>query len=228
MNQVLKTPQENRNQGQDALFRSMCLRYSDLLAEEGISKRPFKSPELPSFSKLTIEKKRDAIDQLCCALELLDETRAEGASLKDSPRLLWRCIRKLGWIPQSDVFDKIESGDVVEIYDLRQKHIFQNLEFFNWISYTIEEVFSMHWYEGVRREPGIVERLYELASRILSGEYATTMPSGIPEHSIQEVGSELELNYLMTLRYLSPLKENGATIGFVVTWRGRNLVEERA
>ena len=106
---------------------------------------------------------------------------------------------------------------------LGQKHVFQNLEFFNWISFTIEEVFSTHWYEAVIRPPGMVELLYELASKLLSGEYATTMPSGIPEHSIEEVGSELELKYLMNVRYLSPLKENGSVVGFVVTWRGRGL-----
>src|SRR5271169_939861 len=97
-------------------FRQMCLYYSDLLALEGKKVKPFRSPDLPVFSALTAEQKQNATDFIGMALEIFEETRAEGFKLNDSPKLLWRALRKLGWTPQSDVFDRIGENDVVNIY----------------------------------------------------------------------------------------------------------------
>ena len=69
-------------------FRRMCLYYSDLLALEGKKVKPFRSPELPVFSALTAEQKKSAVDFIGTALEIFEETRAEGFKLNDSPKLL--------------------------------------------------------------------------------------------------------------------------------------------
>ena len=71
----------------------MCLYYASLLAKEGVRVRPFRSPELPVFSKLKDSDKKSAIAQVSTVLEVFEEVLAKDGSLKDSNKLVWRALR---------------------------------------------------------------------------------------------------------------------------------------
>jgi hypothetical protein len=212
-------------QGPEQRFREMALLYSRFLEQEGIRVRPFHSSDLPCFSKLNAEQKNEAISQIASLLEIFEETQSEQGRLKDSPRLLWRTLRKLKWIPQPDIFDKIQDGDVVEIYSVEHKHIFQNLEFFNWVSHTLEEIYCTPWYAAVQREQNVIEAMYGVAAKLVSGEQTSTVDPAIPEHWIEEVGTELLLKYFLSMRFVSPLRADGRPVGYVVVWRARDRAE---
>ena len=159
----------------DEKFRQMCLDYTELLAEEGTRVRPFRLPTLPFFSKLVLKKRSKRSKKSVTRLEVFEETRGEGFRLKDSPKLIWRSLIKLGWNPPSDIFDKIGDDDVIAIYDTEHTHVFQNLNFFEWMSFSLEELYSTPFYQYARREQWAAEAAYKIAVEVSSG--ARSRPS---------------------------------------------------
>ena len=194
-------------------FRQMCLYYSDLLALEGKKVRPFRSPDLPVFSALTAEQKKSAIDFIGTALEIFEETRAEGFKLNDSPRLLWRALRKLGWTPQSDVFDRMGEKDVINIYTPQNIQIFQNLNFFDWVTLTLEDLYGAPWHAYSRREAKCAEQADQTAVELFTGILTSTVTPDIPEHYVEEIGTDEAYTIFIKIHTVSPLRQNGQVVG---------------
>jgi len=202
-------------------FRQLCLYYGDLLALEGKKVKPFRSADLPVFSTLTVEQKRNAIDFIGTALEIFEETRAEGFKLGDSPKLMWRAIRKLGWTPQSDIFDRIFDGDVLTIYSARQIQVFQNLNFFDWVTLTLEDLYAAPWHVYSRRVATAAELLYQNGVEIFTGVRTATYDPKVPEHYCEELGTEGLSKFYIKVQWLSPLKQGGQVAGVLVVNRCR-------
>ena len=216
---ALKKIQDLTDHGEK--FRQMCLHYAHLLAAEGKIVKPFHSSELPVFSALNAEQKQTAIDFIGSALVVFEETQAEGFRLSDSPRLLWRALRKLKWTPQSDVFDKIHETDVVTVYSAQQIQTFQNLNFFDWVSVTLEDLYAAPWHHYSRREAKCAELIYKHAIELFSGGRPSTFSPGIPEHYIEEVGTEGLTKFYIDVHTFSPLKQDGQIVGALVLNRCR-------
>ncbi len=202
-------------------FRELCCYYSDLLASEGKKVRPIRGPDLPVFSALPLEKKQRAIDFITSALEVFEETRAEGYKLVDSPKLLWRSLRKLGWTPQSDVFDRIGDKDVVNVYSSEQVQVFQNLNFFDWVSLTLEELYANPWHQYSRRERHCAELAYQSAVEVFHGVRASTFSPDIPEHYVEEIDTAENRKFYIKIHTASPLRQNGNVVGLLAINRCR-------
>jgi hypothetical protein len=136
--------------------------------------------------------------------------------------MLWRSLRRGGWTPNSDVFDAIEKDDTVEVYSLQMKQIFRNLEFFKYISYTLEEVHGGTWYELVSRDDEAQKILFESAMKIVTGEVKTTVDvSHVPNHMIQELRSPEKRKMMIQMKVLSPVMRDGETIAIIAVNRTR-------
>ena len=183
----------------------MCLYYADLLAKEGVRVRPFRGPELPVFSKLKENEKQSAIAQVSTVLEVFEEVMAAGGSLKDSNKLVWRAMAKLGWTPTSDAFSRMEDGDIICFHDATQRMVFQNLNFFDWVSYTLEDLYGGMWYTHSRREDQVAQKIYELAVEVFTGVHETSIEPDLPEHVMHEVDTEEMLKFLIKIKCVSPL-----------------------
>lgn len=210
-------PLQEKTPGCDELFKRQCVEFSELLAEAGVQVRPFRSLDLPFFSKLDDDRKKRAVSELGFALEVYRETRAEGFEVKDSPKLIWRMLRKLGWTPQSDFFDKVDDDDVIQIYTRDQAAVFYNLNFFKWITYTIEDLYTRPWFELSRRDESAMMKLYEVAVEILSGVRMGTSLLDVPAHRCEEMDSEGMSKFWIQVKYASPVKKDGEVMGMLVT-----------
>ncbi|OFZ18453.1 MAG: hypothetical protein A2X94_00470 [Bdellovibrionales bacterium GWB1_55_8] len=200
-------------------FRQMSLLYSQMVHEEGILVRPFRSPGLELFANSSPERQLAAIDCLSESLEIFTELRDEGCSLKDTPRLLWRSLNRLRLIPEKDIFDKISDEDVVEIYSLDHRQRFRNLKFFEVCSFSIEDIFAVEWWNVTRRDPEIERKLYDIGQGFVTGKTDKTIEIGIPEHVFEEVNSTELLKCKIQLKYMSPLRTDGRLSAVMVTNR---------
>src|SRR5262249_50245473 len=97
-------------------FRQLCELYAAVGAREGVRIRPYRDPSVPAFSSLPEDRKHAVIAALSQALECFEDASAAQEALRDSPRLLWRALRKLGLTPRSDLFDKIRDTDVINCF----------------------------------------------------------------------------------------------------------------
>jgi hypothetical protein len=196
-----------------ARFRALLEYFAEIAALEGTIKQPYTSPELLLFQKMKPTQQEEAIRLLTLTLEVFDETRAEGYRLKDNPQLLWRCLRRLKMTPRSDVFDRISDTDVVEVYSPEYLGIFRNLQFYDKVSYPIEDVFCEDLWALSEREPVAAAQLREVAQRFFEGQIQETYDPQIPEHLVWETKSPLLFDISVKIKFLSPLFSNGNLCG---------------
>ena len=219
MNHSIRATSPSDTRDLNERFKLLCLQYVEMLREEGTRVRAFRGPELPLFSALKPEEQGAVIAHLEMALEVFGETRTDGYKLKDSPKLMWRALRKLGWTPCPDIFDKMTDDDVVVVYSPDQKQVFQNLCFFDWVSLTLEDLYAAPWTQYSRRDPEIQRRLHEQGVRLFTGQITGTFDPCLPEHACEEVDTEELLKFSIHIRYISPLKAQGAICGALVVNR---------
>jgi hypothetical protein len=200
-------------------FRLKAELFSKILGEEGISVRPFDSPELLHFSILSSEQQLCVLRTINHSLGVFAEMKEAGESLRDSPRLLWRSLRHLGWRPRSDVFDKIEDEDVIEVYSAEKTGLFRNLVFYENVSYSIEDLFSRSVFELTWREPRFVELSMGVFERVFSGEVRETIAAGIEKHLLRETSSPEKLELMIDLKWISPLHIEGELGGILAVSR---------
>jgi hypothetical protein len=175
------------------------------------------------ISSLGEDQKVKIISRLQSDVLLFEETLGAKERLTDSPRLLWRYLVKSGLTPCSDIFGKIEETDVLNVYGLDQDLIFQNFSFFDWTSFTLEQIFFEKWYKATQRDPAVTRQVYEAAVKVFSGESKGTVDPEIPWHVVEEVESELLFQFHLRIKYISPLFVNQNIAGLLAVNECREL-----
>lgn len=202
-------------------FRALALRYQEIAAAEGVRLTPFRGPDMPLFSKATPQARKTATDFLESIVAVHEETLAATENPINTRQLLWRALRRLSLVPGPEVFDHIANDDVVIIYNDQQTAVFWNLQFFNYSSLTVEEMFFGLWYEFTRRAPEIQAKLYEMAMNLISGKITGTFVPGVPAHEVEEVGTLECMKTMMELPHGSVLTKDGKLGGILIVQRMR-------
>src|SRR5690606_17702992 len=101
---------------------------------------------------------------------------AVGGTLRDSSfQVFWNVLRRFDLRPCSDLFDLLDSNDVIEVYRYDFIQIYRNLRFLELCTYSLDEVFSYEWPELFHRKQEINFELFDLTREILSGAKKTTL-----------------------------------------------------
>jgi hypothetical protein len=202
------------------LFRTLLRQQCALVAREGITLVPFESEGIPHFRRLSIERRQEVLHQVSETVAVYDELLTESLSLRDNSQLLWRCLRRLKLVPSGDLFDKLTNEDIIVIFAPDQRQIFRNLEFLRHSILTLEELYTTEWYRYTRRDPGITQKIRELAADLSTGKKIGTFDPGIEEHVIEQVGSNGPAKLRIKINYVSPVTSDGKIAGIVVVERG--------
>ena len=111
-------------------FRRLTQEFADALLIYNIKVTPFSLNGKLHFNKCSLRKKREIIAFLDLNLWLVKESiRAGGSETPSAKNLLWRLLQKTRLIPEDDIFDKINDGDLVEVYFTDHTPLFRNLKF---------------------------------------------------------------------------------------------------
>lgn len=197
-------------------YLSLLDEYARYLAAEGKKVRRSPPEEGRRMFENSSEGRRAAIiTRFETELEIFAEATRAGEKLTDSRRLLWRHFAKGGITPDSELFGNITDTDVVELYGLDQIHLCQTLNFFDWVTATLEQVFSDTWFQLSRRDPGIEAKLHELATKLFTGQVTKTYDPQIPWHVVEDLGSTPTNKFRLRLKCVSPVYRKGQFYGFV-------------
>lgn len=202
-----------------AEFQRLAVLYCKLINHFGFNARPFRKDRPLRFESSSTQQKMRAIAYLDANIEILNECVASGESPSNSAQMLWRILKKIKATPEMDIFDKIEDGDVVEVYYDDHVQIFRNLEFFNYCSFTIDELLCGKWYNLYKRDFVTTLKMLRMAFKLLTKRLEVTTAWSVPEHVFDEVGSEEKLRHSIVLKYVSPIKNQGEMIGAICTSR---------
>lgn len=154
--------------------------------------------------------------------ELLAESLKDGGS-GDSRTMMWKFFTKMGYVPTSDMFGRVQDEDIIEIYAMDGTQIYRNLRYFEYVSASIEDLVGMHWQKAYKRNKRVTLHLALLMYRFAKGAVDHTYDClKIPVHPVREMigrKNTIELQF----KYLSPLKKDGKCVALVVGTRCRIL-----
>lgn len=203
-------------------FMSLTEELSRWLAAEGIRCQSY-TPGLPHFSKLSVDKRADIVQSVRFYKELCQEQTNEGYKITDSLVLTWRALNKLGLTPRSDLFDKVTDEDIIEVYAGDGRQLYRNFKFFDFCSYTMEDLYSLEWWSLYNRDEAITAKLYAIVGRIFSGELDTTVVPDCPPHIVSETSSVEKMRMEYEPRMISPLYHNRVVTAVIAIVRAKIL-----
>jgi len=139
--------------------------------------------------------------------------------LANPARQLWRYLLTTKQVPCSDILDKIKPTDTIQVFGVDHRLLFASLNFYDYVSFTLEQVFCETWHQAVRRDPKVTEQLYTDFTRVISGEVRQTIASEPPAHLIEEVDTELLLKSDLRVKWISPAfsKENNSKLMSIIS-----------
>jgi hypothetical protein len=217
---LLDVSSENIHLQLNETFKVVAQKISMLLASEGLHRRAYLEG-LPFFGRLSIDQKKDIVEQLSFYQDLCSEQIAEGFSLKDSPTFIWRALRSLGLTPPSDLFSTITQEDIIEIYSSENRQLFRNFNFFEYCSYSFEELHSLEWWHLFQRDGEVLRKLYEPVDLLMSGKVRESIVPNVEPHVISEISSEDRLSMQYDIRLVSPLFKNRQPAAYLVVERAQ-------
>ncbi|MBS1969024.1 MAG: hypothetical protein JSU04_01885 [Bdellovibrionales bacterium] len=188
-------------------FIALAIGLAKMLNEAG-TKTQAGLEGFPHFDNLELHDKKVAIESLRFYHDLCRDQVDEGQPLRDSKKFTWRALVKLGLSPQSDFLDRIESGDIVELYNEEQVQLFRNLEFFDICSYTIEELFCIQWWRLFRRDEAVSKSIVQLVSDLFQRKYPNGVSGPLPQHLVVESISRDKFKMDFYMKYIGPLYKN--------------------
>lgn len=197
-------------------FKTQVARLSAVMAQDGIYVRPF-LPGLPYFSRLSFEAQHLALKAVEFYIDLCSEHISAGEKLTDSLSFTWRALRKLGLRPHSDLFNHIQEDDMIEIYNRDSRQLYRNFRYYDFCSYSFEELYSLEWWNLFDRDQKITDALLQEGIKVFSGEVAGYCLSATPKHIVRELISVDRLANAYQAKIIAPLYEGNNIEALLVT-----------
>lgn len=192
-------------------FRLLADHLVKLGEQIGVRIIGYRNPSLPLFRSLPSSAQAKIIEELKCYLQVCELTASAGHKLNDSRQLLWYGLRSLGYVPPSDLFDKITDQMVVEIHDPELHQVFRNFVFYQYCSYSLEELHCQPWTDLYLRDVRSIEAMMKVVNKIFVEGEPFVDCRGI-KHYIVETQSVFKLKMNYELIYSWGLKRKSGKV----------------
>lgn len=205
-------------------FITLSKQLSFLVEQEGWVVRPYQNESLPFFSVLAEEQKIATCDELTDYLKICTQTQAAGHHISDARFLVNEAREHHGFYFHEDVNKLIEKGDVVEFYKTNHMQIFRTFNYFEFTSYTIEDIYCRPWFSLYERDKEITEKILTLAAPVFNGQQLTPLFLDVGVHLITERASLERLQLRNKANWIAPLYKDEDLVGYVNVLRVEALV----
>ena len=201
--------------------------FVEMAKDEGFSLTPYISPQLPVFSRHTPEIRASIVTVFDEYLAVMANVKREEQRIYRNLTTVWQMLARLRLRAASDLFAKLHENDVIEIYSSDSRQLFRSFNFFPLCTYSMEEIYSLPWFEIYERDEGIHEQQMALLQRMLGGEITSTVETPISQHVVREKVSVFRRCNIIQPRHVSPLYDTkGRLAGFLNTFQSLKTWDE--
>lgn len=197
-----------------ANFRNLSEELCQLIEAEGLSIRPYKIPTLPYFLQLTAEQKSSVLEHLQSYLDICRKVRAKKHSLKETAFFVRTALEYFDFRVDENVFDSINTHTMVEFYSLNHTQIFRTLHFFEYSSYTLEDIYCRQWIHLYDRDPAVSQEFLSCAESMIRDGKELIVPE-IGEHFLVERASLEKLKFKARTLCIATLKKDQDIAAFL-------------
>lgn len=197
------------------LFKALSEELCSFIEQEGMAVRPYSHPGLSYFQQLTEEGQQTAIETLQNYLEVCRSVYKENHSLKDSAFLVQKGLEYFSYQCHPSIFEMVEKESrVVEFYTPQNTQIFRTINYFEFASYTIEDLYCRPWNHLYIRDEEIDNLLIQGVGAVLTkavGPEGVLVPN---QHLLTEKASLERVTITVDGVHLLPLMQKEAVEGF--------------
>jgi uncharacterized coiled-coil protein SlyX len=149
-------------------------------------------------------QKERMITRLESEISIFEDTLGAGEPLENGSRQLWRYLLKRRLVPCSDLFDKIGENDTIQVFGADLRLLFASLNFFDHVSFTLEQILAETWQSAVARDAHFVQQLVGDFGALFSSKTRHTIEAKTPPHLVEEVDTESLIKSTLHVKWMSP------------------------
>lgn len=211
--------------GQTKHFKALCEELCSFIEQEGMAVRPYSRPGLSYFQLLSEEEQGIAVQTLQNYLEVCRSVYKEGRNLKDASFLVHKGLEFFNYQCHSSIYELLEKESrIVEFYTPHNTQIFRTINYFEFASYTIEDLYCRPWNHLYIRDEEIDKLLIQGVGAVLTksvGPEGVLVPN---QHLLAEKSSLERVSIVVDGVHLLPLTRQESVDGFACVIDCRQLL----
>lgn len=173
-------------------------------ARHGLQMKRTKPHHLEALMKLTPNKYLVIENHMVSLLDVFAICTKEGVDPWDDREFFRLCMRALHLSYPTDCLDHIQSGELLEGYNLDRLQIFRNLRFMEYSNYSLLEILSIEWPLLFERAQIITDKMITFCDETLWSKNRT-IPFNVPVHYMRELQTVERQLYEIRFKTISPL-----------------------
>jgi hypothetical protein len=134
----------------------------------------------------TLDQLTHATKQILFYIQIVSELKEDLDRPFNEKQLAWMALRALGFVPPSDLFNRIGDDDLIEIYDRSGIQCYRSFSFAKFTTYSLEELMFNPWHILFKRQTEINKILSENIRFALNEARQPFVPD-IPVHSVTQL-----------------------------------------
>lgn len=195
-------------------FTIACTELAKITSQHGYNLNAISEKGLAKFNSLPEQQQLGIVQALEGYVQQIRSALTEKIDITgDNSKHAWWAMAKLGLRCPDDLFSKIRATDVIEIYNQDSIQVFRSFEMFQFLSYSLSDIFAHEWTDLYTRDEFVFNRMFNLVGEILSGKVTGVINPNFPPHIVEEKFSEKKCWAKMKHRFFSPLFTAGGNIG---------------
>lgn len=210
----------DRDEGKDAL--TVILETLQTNASlRGINYVSYTSRSRRLFEALPADTQRALVTAMKIQNDLLEASSEKSSWIQGELAMLLQAAALGRMSIPDDFLDKVEDGDVVEIYDIEKRmQVYRNLEFLKKSSYDLLTLLVTPYTELFHREPHIVQRIIERSEEVLRTA-TCAVPWEVESHVLTERLHSHNRCFRMQMKYVCPVfdMDSGRRVAIATTLR---------
>lgn len=206
-----------------AKFKVLSEELCELIEQEGFVIRPYSQDSLPYFRQLSGAEQQSAVENLENYIKICDSVHEAGGKIKDASLFVRKALEFYGYQYDAKVLELIQDEYLTEIYNLANIQLFRTFSYFQYASYTVEDIYTRPWIHLYERDPQVTAKLVTTLTSIITGE-KKSMDVDVEEHLLIEKASLERLAVSVRVMYALPLLKEGKTDAYLVVARCKPIL----
>jgi len=99
----------------------------------------------------------------------------------------------------------LDESDVIEVYDANHIQMYRSFNFFQYCSYSFEEIFTNEWWRLFKRSVFVTNKIIETAEKIFSQHLVDIHHVNCPDHWVEETNSKHSYGCYVQQKIMVPL-----------------------
>ena len=111
----------------------------------------------------------------------------------------------------------LDETDVIEIYDVNHIQMYRSFNFFQYCSYSFEEIFTNEWWRLFQRSVFVTNKLVEVGVNTINNQIKEIQHVNCPDHWVEEIYSKHNFGCYVRQKIIVPLLNERNVVTAVMT-----------